>query len=359
MAATGGVAMAAALPAAAKEARPKPWIYAHRGCSALRPEHTLASYAKAIQDGADIVEPDLVITKDGVLVSRHENNIADTTDVATRPEFADRKTRKTFFGYTQEGWFTEDFTFQELKSLRAVERMKNGRQESHTYDGQFQIVSLEEIIDFVAAESAARGRMIGIAPELKNGFYFAGIGLPLEDRFVERLNRHAFTQKAPVHVQSFETANLRALRRQFPRSSNVKLVQLVMNADRRPPDVEAAGGSTTYRQMCTAAGLKEIATYADVVAPYNRDVIPLGADGRLGTPTTIVADAHAAGLKVVPWTFVPENRYIAADFRSAAGDDARNPEGSIAEMRRYIALGIDGFFTDDPALGRTAADNMA
>jgi glycerophosphoryl diester phosphodiesterase len=345
------VATLAALPAAAKEQRPKPLIYAHRGASALRPEHTLAAYAKAIQDGADLIEPDLVCTKDGVLVARHENSISDTTDVASRPEFASRKTQKSFYGHAMDGWFTEDFTLAELKTLRAIERMPQARRESHGYDGQFQIVTLEEIIDFAAAESAARGRLVGIAPELKGSSYFAGIGLPLEDRFVDRIGRHIFTRQAPVHVQSFETANLRALRRRFDRNGNVKLVQLVVNADVRPPD-----GTMTYAQMCTPAGLRELATYADVVAPYTRGVIPQTADGRLGTPTSLVADAHAAGLKVVTWTFAPENQFLAADFRSAEGDNARNAAGSIAEMRRYIATGIDGFFTDDPALGRTAIE---
>jgi glycerophosphoryl diester phosphodiesterase len=354
MGVAGGVATVAALPAVAAEARPKPLIYAHRGCSALRPEHTLAAYAKAIQDGADLIEPDLVITRDGVLVARHESNIADTTDVAAHPEFADRKTRKTISGRPYDGWFAEDFTLAELKTLRAVERLKGGRVESHTYDGEFQIVTFEEIIDFAAAESAARGRLIGISPELKQPTFYSEIGLPVEDRFIDRLGRHSFASKAPIHVQCFETASLRTLRRRFPRSGNVQLVQLVVSAAFVPPDIEKAGGKTTYKDMCTAAGLREVATYADVLAPLNRDVIPLGAGDRLGRPTTIVADAHAAGLRVVPWTFVPENRYMAADFRTTAGEDARNFDGSVAEIRHYIATGIDGFFTDDPAAGRAA-----
>lgn len=352
--AAGGMAMVTALPAATKEARSRPLIYAHRGSSALRPEHTLASYAKAIQDGADLIEPDLVITKDGVLVARHESNITDTTDVAAHTEFAGRRTQKVIGGRPYEGWFAEDFTLAELKTLRAVERWKGGRTESHTYDGEFQIVTFEEIIDFAAAESAARGRVIGLAPELKQPTFYSEIGLPVEDRFVDLLGRHRFTSRAPIHVQCFETASLRTLRRRFLRSGNVQLVQLVVNAAHVPPDIEKAGGRTTYKDMCTPAGLKEMATYADVLAPLNRDVIPLGADDRLTKPTTIVADAHAAGLRVVPWTFVPENRYMAADFRSKDGEDARNFNGSVAEIRRYLPTGIDGFFTDDPAAGRLA-----
>ena len=164
----------------------KPLLFAHRGASALRPEHTLASYAKAIADGADYVEPDLVMTKDGVLVARHENHLTDTTDVATRPEFASRRTRKVIDGQAQEGWFVDDFTLAELKTLRAVERLSTIRVANTAYNGQFQIPSFEEIIDFVAAESATRNRVIGIVPELKSSTYFASVGLPMEDNSLPR-----------------------------------------------------------------------------------------------------------------------------------------------------------------------------
>ena len=351
-----GAALLASVPVQAQEARRKPLLYAHRGSSALRPEHSLASYAKAIRDGADFIEPDLVITKDGVLVARHENNIAETTDIAAHPEFAGRRTRKLIDGRPQEGWFTEDFTLAELKTLRAVERMKNARQESHRFDGYFQIPTLEDVIDFVAAEASACGRSIGLVPELKHGTYFSGIGLPLEERFVDLLGRHVYTRTAPIDVQSFEIGNLRRLRKRFQRGGNVRLVQLVANVGFRPADVAAANGTTTYAEMCTPAGLREIATYADIAAPYLRDVIPLGPDGRLAAPTRFVDDAHGAGLKVVAWTFAPENKALAADFRSSGGDAERNPEGSIAEMRRYLDVGLDGLFTDDPALGRAAID---
>ncbi|MFD1950725.1 glycerophosphodiester phosphodiesterase [Sphingomonas arantia] len=353
--AAGAAALTLTSRAVGAATAPKvPLVIAHRGASALRPEHTLAAYAKAIQDGADFIEPDLVVTKDGVLIARHENNIAETTDVARHPEFSARRTRKTVDGEVQDGWFAEDFTLAELKTLRAVERLGKVRPISAGYDGQFQIATFEEIVDFAAAEAAARGRTIGLIPELKHGTYFAGIGLPTEDRLLAVLGAHAYTRRAPVVVQSFEIANLRYLRTKLRRPTNVRLAQLIADGDIRPADVAKAGGTTTFAQMATLKGLRAMATYADIVSPGTRAIIPLRADGRLGPPSTLVRDAHAAGLQVIPWTFRPENRFLAADFRNAAGQDARNPAGSIAEMRRYIATGIDGFFTDDPALGRAA-----
>ena len=364
--AAAGAALAAlpalALARAARlDARTKATLYAHRGASALRPEHTLASYARAIADGADFVEPDLVATRDGILVARHENAITDTTDVATRPEFAARKTRKVIDDEAHEGWFVSDFTLAELKTLRAVERLPAMR--GTAYDGQFQIVSFEEVIDFVAAESAARGRTIGIIPELKHSTWFAANGLALEDRFVATLKAHAYTRSAPVTVQSFETANLKALRKVIGKAdaTNIRLAQLVVaggEADKaRPGDVLAANGSLTYGEMVSIRGLRDMAAYADVVAPNTRAIIPLGKDGRLAAPTALVADAHKAGLQVVAWTFRPENSFLAADFRNDAGPAARNDTGSIAEIRRYLETGIDGLFSDDSALARTAINS--
>lgn len=349
---TGAAMLAAPAGVSLAAPRAKPLVFAHRGCSALRPEHTLASYAKAIQDGADYIEPDLVITKDGVLVARHENNIAETTDVSKHSEFASRRTTKTIDGEQQTGWFVEDFTLVELKTLRAVERLGALRPESATYDGQFQILTFEEIIDFTAAESAARGRMVGLVPELKHSTYFTGIGMPLEDRFIATLAAHDYTRRAPVEVQSFEVANLRYLRKKLGRPANVKLMQLLGDDKQVPAD----GGKLTFGAMMTPAGLREMASYADVVAPQVRGVILLGPDGKLGKPKSIVADAHAAGMLIRVWTFRPENYFLAAEFKNADGDRARNVMGSVAEIRRYLATGIDGFFTDDPAVGRMAVD---
>ena len=339
----------------------KPVVLGHRGCSALRPEHTLGSYAKAIADGADYIEPDLVVTKDGVLVARHENNIAETTDVAAHPEFAARKTTMLVDGVSQTGWFTEDFTLDELRTLRARERMVGDglRVESHSYDGMFRILTLAEIGDFLAAESAARGRTVGLIPEIKHSTYFAGIGLTMEDRFVRELNASRYLSSAPVILQSFEIANLKSLRGILGDMPNVQFMQLIDDDGLRPADVAKAGGTLTYGQMMTADGLAAIAAYADWVAPWTRQLIPLGAGDRLAEPKAVIADAHRCGLLVGCYTFRPENQYLAADFRNDAGANARNPEGSVAEIRRYVGEGLDGFFTDDPALGRRALDTAA
>jgi glycerophosphoryl diester phosphodiesterase len=329
-------------------------LFGHRGACALRPEHTLASYARAIADGADYVEPDLCVTKDGVLVARHEPNITETTDIASRPEFASRKTTKTIDGETQTGWFTDDLTLAELKSLRAIERIPKMRPGNVPYNGEFEVPTFYEYLDFVAATAAARGRDIGIVPEIKHSTYFAGVGLPMEDRFLKVLADHTYTRRCPVEIQSFEVSNLKYLRAKLGRPANVRLMQLVDAADQKPGDVLAAKGALTYGQMITPAGMAEIKTYADVVAPQVRAIIPLGPDGKLGKPTSLVADAHAAGLLVHIWTFRPENFFLAADFKDGGPDNQRNEAGSLAEMGHYIAAGIDGFFTDDPAIGHRA-----
>ena len=356
----GQAAALAAVPLAARAAparmAPKVELFAHRGASALRPEHTLASYAKAIADGADYVEPDLCVTRDGVLVARHENNLIETTDVAAHPEFAARKTTKRVDGQAQTGWFVEDFTLNELKTLRAIERIPQLRPGNTRYNGEFQVPTFHEMIDFVAAEAATRGRDIGIVPEIKHSTYFAGLGLPMEDRLLNVLADHSYTRRCPLEIQSFEVSNLKYLRAKLGRPANVRLMQLVDRPDQKPGDVLAAGGSLTYGQMVTPPGMAAVKAYADVVAPQVRAIIPLGADGRLAAPTSFVADAHAAGLLVHIWTFRPENHFLAADFRSAGADADRNEAGSLAEIRRYIAAGIDGFFSDDPAIGRRAIE---
>ncbi|MGZ3277746.1 MAG: glycerophosphodiester phosphodiesterase [Caulobacteraceae bacterium] len=352
-----GAALAATPLAARAQTRrmsAKVELFGHRGASALRPEHTLASYARAIADGADYVEPDLCVTRDGVLVARHEPNVTETTDVASRPEFAGRKTTKTIDGVTQTGWFTDDFTLAELKTLRAIERIPKLRPANTRYDGEFEVPTFYEYLDFVAAEAAARGRDIGIVPEIKHSTYFAGVGLPMEDRFLKVLADHAYARRCPVEIQSFEIANLKYLRSKLGRPANVRLMQLVDDEAMMPGDVLAKHGSRTYGDMITPKGLAEIKTYADVVAPQVRAVIPLGRDGRMGQPTSLVADAHAAGLLVHIWTFRPENYFLAADFKGGGGDAGRNEAGSLAEIGRYIEAGIDGFFTDDPAIGRRA-----
>ena len=329
-------------------------VFGHRGACAWFPEHTLASYARAIADGADYVEPDLCATKDGVLVARHEPDITETTDVAAHPEFAGRRTTKTIDGHAVTGWFTSDFTLAELKTLRCKERLPKIRPHNARYDGAFQIVTFEEYLDFIAAESAARGRMIGMVPELKHSTWFAAQGLSLEGRFLETLAAHPYARTAPLEIQSFETENLRALRRTLGRPANLRLMQLTGEPGEPPADVAAANGRATWGDLTSAAGLKEMATYADVVAPNARAIIPLAADGRLGAPTPLVVDAHAAGLLVHTWTFRPENTFLPAEFKDGAGEAVRNRQGSLGEIRRYLAAGVDGFFTDDPAIGRAA-----
>jgi glycerophosphoryl diester phosphodiesterase len=278
----------------------------------------------------------------------------ETTDVPTRPEFAARKTTKTVDGQTQTGWFTEDFTLAELKTLRAVERIPKLRPGNTRFDGEFQIPTLYEMIDFVAAEAATRGRTIGIVPEIKHSTYFAGVGLPMEDRLLKVLADHSYTRRGPLEIQSFETANLKYLRSKLGRPANVRLMQLVDRGDQRPGDVLAAGGTLTYAQMATPKGMADVKAYADVIAPPTRAIIPLGPDGKLAPPTRLVADAHAAGLLVHIWTFRPENYFLAGDFKSGGPDNERNVAGSLAEIARYIDAGIDGFFTDDPGIGRQA-----
>ena len=328
----------------------------HRGACAWRPEHTLGSYARAIADGADFIEPDLVCTKDGVLVARHENNIAETTDVAAHGEFASRRATRIIDGESVTGWFTEDFTLAELKTLRARERLGALRPESQSYDGHFQIVSFEEIADFVAAEAAARGRRIGLIPELKHSTYFASIGLPVEQRFLDRIAASHYLSTAPVIVQSFEIGNLVALRLGIAGRTNMQLMQLVGAPEEHPADLLAHGDTRVWRDVLSPAGLANIASYADWLAPNTRMLIPREANGRLGQSTGLIEAAHGAGLLVGTWTFRPENHFLPAELHDGGGDGMRNPQGSLAEIRRYLAAGIDGFFTDDPALGRMAVD---
>lgn len=317
-------------------ARVEPIVIAHRGASGERPEHTLLSYALAIEQGADFIEPDLVPTKDGHLVARHENNITDTTDVAAHPEFADRKATKTIDGETMTGWFTEDFTLAELKTLRAMERLPLLRPGNTKYDGQAEIPTLEEVIALAKSKSAEAGRSIGIYPETKHPSYFTSIGLPLEGRLVAALKATGWDRAdAPVFIQSFEVDNLRRLHEQTP----VRLIQLIAAAG-GPADKAAP----SYAAMATPAGLREVARYAWGIGPEKAMI--LAPDG---TASTLVADAHAAKLSVHPWTFRAENFFLAPRFRRGA-DPAAHGDLS-GEIRAFLDLGVDGLFTDYPYLG--------
>jgi len=328
---------------------PRPQVIAHRGASAHLPEHTLAAYARAIADGADMIEPDLVMTRDGVLVARHENEIGATTDVAAHPRFASRRARKYIDGVLVEGWFTEDFTLAELKTLRTRERLPDLRGTAH--DGQHPIATLEEIIELLATERARQGREVGLIPEIKHGTWSQCQGLPMEQRLLDTLAAHACTRSAPVVIQSFELANLRALRKRLGDRPNVRLLQLVDEPQAQPWDVAAAGGNLRYADLLTPAGLREVATWADAIGPNARAILPLDEEGRFGPPTSLVRDAHAAGLEVHAWTFRPENVFLPRALWRGRDPATRHAQGSIAEIRAHLDAGIDAFFTDDPALG--------
>lgn len=320
----------------------RPIVIGHRGASGYRPEHTLEAYRLAIRQGADFIEPDLVATKDGVLVARHENEISGTTDVAARPEFAGRKATKTIDGVTVTGWFTEDFTLAELKTLRAKERLPQVRVTNTAFDGKFEIPTFQEVIDLARTESKARGRTIGVYPETKHPTYFASIGRPLEEPLVAVLRRNRLTHRAdPVFVQSFETANLRKLDKMI----DVRLVQL-MDASGAPYDFVAGGDKRTYADLATPAGLAWISRYADGVGLNKNLIVPRDSAGRLLAPTSVIRDAHRQKLVVHAWTFRAENQFLPVDFRIGADPNARGDITSEYEL--FFDLGLDGVFSDHP-----------
>jgi glycerophosphoryl diester phosphodiesterase len=315
-----------------------PIVIGHRGASGYRPEHTLAAYELAIDQGADYIEPDLVSTADGVLVARHENNLAGTTDVDLHPEFAAYHTTKTIDGASAQGWFTEDFTLAELKTLRAVERLPDLRPGNAAYDGQFEIPTFDEILDLVAAKELEQGRGIGIYPETKHPTYFDSIGLSLEEPLLASLAAHGRSgPDSLVFIQSFETANLKEL----ALATELPLVQLLGGG--KPYDFVVAGDPRTYADLRTPAGLAEIATYAAGIGP-EKGMVVMRANLVIVGPSSLVADAHAAGLLVHPYTFRAESVFHALDF----------PNDPVAEIALYLGFGIDGFFTDNPDVGVAA-----
>lgn len=314
-----------------------PITIAHRGASGERPEHTLAAYQLAIDQGADFIEPDLVLTRDGVLVARHENEISETTDVAERPEFAGRKTTKLIDGHSFTGWFTEDFTLAELKSLRAKERLPQLRSANRAFDGQFEIPTFDEILTLARDEGKRRGRVIGVYPETKHPTYFAAIGLPHEGPLLAALDRFGHRKKsAPIFIQSFEVGNLIALRKR----TKLRLIQLMDGAG-GPADQPGA----RYGMMAQPEGLQAVARYADGIGVAKAMVIPRDAQGRLAQPTSLVADAKRAGLDVHVWTFRRENYFLPAEF--VRGEDPRAAGDLAAEIGSFLAAGIDGLFTDN------------
>ena len=330
-----------------------PLVIGHRGASALRPEHTLAAYEKAIDDGADFIEPDLVMTRDGVLVARHENAIGDTTDVATHPEFAARRTTRTIDGETRTDWFVEDFSLAELATLRARERLPALR--STAFDGRYGVPTFDEIVALAERRSTGRARPIGLIPEIKHSSHQHARGLDPEQALLDAIERHAYLRHAPLGVQSFEVSNLRRLHALLETRHNVFLVQLVGAPQEVPADRRLAGASThTYASMLTRAGLAIVAEYAQVIAPPTRMVVPLDARGGLAAPSPLVEAAHHAGLKVHVWTLRPENRFLPPALRCGDDDAARCESGAIAEARALAAAGVDAVFADDPGLARRA-----
>lgn len=345
----------------------EPIVIGHRGASGYRPEHTLASYELAIEMGADYIEPDLVSTKDGVLVARHENEISGTTDVSTRSEFADRQTTKTIDGVEVTGWFTEDFTLDELKTLKATERIPQLRPDSATYNGLYEVPTLQEVIDLAAQKSLETGRTIGIYPETKHPTYFDSIGLSLEEPLVATLDANGLKDADDaVFVQSFEVANLQYL----DTLTDVSLVQLYDDATVQPYDFVASGRSRTYGDLLTVEGLTEVAKYADGIGPWKRLIIPaetvdangdgeaddLNGDGEISDAdrvlqeaTTLIADAHEAGLLVHPYTFRREDYFLAADY----GGNAE------LEYEQFYNLGVDGVFSDNPDIAVAVRDRVA
>jgi glycerophosphoryl diester phosphodiesterase len=296
-------------------------VIAHRGASGERPEHTLESYRLAIEEGADFIEPDLVMTRDGVLVARHENEISGTTDVAQHPEFSARRRTQTIDGETMTGWFTEDFSLSEIKSLRARERLGELRPQNRRFDGLFCVPTFDEIMQLVAIANASggRNRPIGVYPETKHPEHFARIGLPQELALLDALRRYDYAGAgSPVFIQSFDPRNLRQLREM----TRLPLVQLL---ERNLGELEG------------------IAKYADAI----------GIAKTLADPQSVAA-AHAANLKVHVWTFRAENEFLAPNFQIGASPEAHgNLEG---EIRQYLDAGIDGFFVDYPEVGVRVRD---
>ncbi len=299
-------------------------VIGHRGASGYRPEHTLESFKLAIEQGADYIEPDLVATKDGILVVRHENEISGTTDVAAK--FPNRKTTKTIDGEVLTGWFTEDFTLAEIKTLRARERLEF---RDHSFDFLFQIPTLQEVLDLALKNN------VGIYPELKHPSYFRSIGLDLEPRLADELKKSGLdTSNAKVIVQSFELSSLRRMMKLSP----IRLVYLIDEADKVPYDNVLAGDPRTYGDLISAQSLLILGEWLYGIGPWKRLILPELSSGVLGPPTSLVSDAKAAGLRVHPYTFRAETQFLNKKYQG----DLRN------EIREFIKLGVDGVFTDFP-----------
>ncbi|MFE0515704.1 glycerophosphodiester phosphodiesterase [Streptomyces sp. NPDC058964] len=333
---------------------PKPTIIGHRGTSGYRPEHTFGSYNLALDLGADVVEAgDLVPTRDGHLVCRHEPEIGGTTDVASHPEFADRRTTKVLDGVPTTGWFTEDFTLAELKTLRAVERIPANRPHNTLYDGRWEIPTFEEVLRWQDEETRKRGKQVWIYPETKHPTYFRKLGLGLEERVAKLLHTYGKDRRnSPVILQSFEPTSIQRLNKLVDNP----LVVLLSTASSRPWDFVETGDPRTVADLITPKGLREIAGYAQGIGPTLDLIIPKDAAGRLTTPTTLVPDAHKVGLVLHPYTMRNENPFLPAEFRK--GTDADGYGDAFGAFRTYFATGIDGVFTDNADTGLLAREDF-
>ncbi|MFD9950521.1 glycerophosphodiester phosphodiesterase [Nonomuraea sp. NPDC059023] len=360
-----GAEASAATAADHRPERSQVVVIGHRGSAGHRPEHTQGSYELAVAMGADWIEPDLVPTKDHVLVVRHENEISGTTDVSARPEFAGRRTTKVVDGRNVTGWFTEDFTLAELKTLRAVERLPAVRQRNTVYNGYYQVMTFQEVLDLAKKLSKRYDREVGVFPETKHPTYFRSIGLPLEEKLIETVRRNGLNRpRGPVVVQSFEPSSLKRV----AGALRVPLWQ-ALGTTGQPYDLKAAGDPTTYADMMKPEGLAKIAGYAQWIGPDKSSAIPLNPDGSTGAPTSLVSDAHKAGLKIGVYTFRSENQYLPLQLRR--GSVPTEHGDALAEYRAHIELGVDAFVTDYPDTavlargertrpnGQTPADQLA
>jgi glycerophosphoryl diester phosphodiesterase len=316
----------------------EPVVIGHRGAPSYRPEHTVASYELAIDLGADRIEPDLVVTRDGVLVARHENELSLSTDVAEHPEFAVRRRTQEVDGHEVTGWFAEDFTLAELRTLRAVERMPAVRPFNTAYDGRYGILTLAEVVALARRRSTV-GRTIRVQAELKHPGWFAAQGLPMTELLAAELRRLGATDaEGPVVVMSFEPPALRSLRAEFG-PDGTRLVQLI----------EEEG---VQDALVTPSGLREISTYADGIAPHKGRILLHGADGTLIGVSDLVTQAHRAGLTVEPWTLRPENVFLPRHLRR--GGDPSGLGDAQTEARLLFALGVDSVITDAPETAHRA-----
>ncbi len=317
-----------------------PIVLAHRGVPGERLEHTRPSYLLAIEQGADYIEPDVVATKDGMLVVRHENEISGTTDVADRPEFADRRTTKVVDDTEHTGWFTEDFTLDELKALRTKERIPDLRPGNVALDGVEPILTFDEVLDIALQGTETRDNPVGVYVETKHPSYFESVGISLNDLVIEALERRGLnTPDAKITIQSFESGNLQAIRDRTP----AFVVQL-MSPSGAPADFVVAGDERTYADLREPEGLEFIASYADAIGPYKDLVVARDSAGNLTQPTGLVDAAHAAGLDVHIWTMRNENTFLPANLRSSTDKLAHGD--AVGEYLAFFDAGIDGVFSD-------------